>query len=85
MTDLLESEPTDLEAAVAQLTADLRVAGLGQRTRSALRRNQDANDNIFIPYAAFKDVPGPDLVRHANAAYIAGSTYLSGDVGFGFV
>lgn len=71
MTDLLESEPTDLEAIVAQLAADLRVTGLGQRTRSALRRNQDANDDTFIPYTTFKDLPGPDLVRHANAAYIA--------------
>lgn len=83
MIDPLESGPTELESAVVQLAADLRVAGLGQRTRAALRRNQDANDDTFIPYAAFKGVPGPDLVRHANAAYLASLNEVHEQLRFG--
>ena len=83
MTQSLQSDPTELESAVARLAADLKVAGLGQRTRAALRRNQSANDDTFLPYARFKDIPGPDLVRHANATFIAGVAKTRGELRFG--
>lgn len=83
MTRSFLSNPTELESTVAQLAADLRVAGLGQRARAALRRNQDANDDTFLPHAMFKDIPGPDLVRHTNATFIAGLMTLHGELRFG--
>ena len=83
MSHSLQSDPTELESAVARLAADLKVAGMGQRTRAALRRNQDANDDTFLPYAKFKDIPGPDLVRHQNAAFIAGLAKTGGELHFG--
>lgn len=83
MTQPLLCNPTELESAVAQLAADLKVAGLGQRARAALRRNQGAGDDTFLPHAMFKDVPGPDLVRHANAAFLAGLMKPRGELRFG--
>ena len=71
--DLLSS-PTELELAILGLAPDLKVSGFGQRTRAALRRNRDANDDTFLPHAAFKDIPGPDLVRHLNAISIVGAS-----------
>lgn len=83
MTQSLLSDPTELESTVAQLAADLKVAGLGQRARAALRRNQGANDDTFLPHAMFKDVPGPDLVRHANATFITALMKPHGELRFG--
>lgn len=72
MAEPLDSAATELESTIAQLAADLRVTGLGQRTRAALRRNRSAQDDTFLPHAAYQDIPGPDLVRHLNATYVAG-------------
>ena len=64
---LFGSEPTLLEQVVVQAANDLKVTGFGQRTRAALRRNRSAESNSVLPYSMFKDVVGPDLVRHLNA------------------
>ena len=58
------------------------MSGFGQRTRAALRRHRDANDDTFLPHAAFKDIPGPDLVRHLNATSIVGAS--DADIGSQF-
>lgn len=64
---LFQIEPSLLERAVVQAANDLRVTGFGQRTRAALRRNRSAESNSVLPYSMYKDVVGPDLVRHLNA------------------
>ena len=64
---LFGSKPTLLEQVVVQAANDLKVTGFGQRTRAALRRNRSAESNSVLPYSMFKDVVGPDLVRHLNA------------------
>ena len=52
---------------MVQAANDLKVTGFGQRTRAALRRNRSAESNSVLPYSMYKDVVGPDLVRHLNA------------------
>ena len=64
---LFQVEPSLLERAVVQAANDLKVTGFGQRTRAALRRNRSAESNSVLPYSMYKDVMGPDLVRHLNA------------------
>ena len=64
---LFQIEPSLLERAVVQAANDLKVTGFGQRTRAALRRNRSAESNSVLPYSMYKDVVGPDLVRHLNA------------------
>ena len=66
-TSLFENKPTALECAVSQSANDLKITGFGQRTRAALRRNRSAESQSVLPYSAYKDVIGPDLVRHLNA------------------
>ena len=64
---MFDSPPTCLERALVQAAKDLRVTGFGQRTRAALRRNRSAQGTSVLPYSMYKDVAGPDLVRHLNA------------------
>lgn len=64
---MFDIAPTQLERTVVQAANDLKVTGFGQRTRAALRRNRDAESDSVLPYSMFKDVGGPDLVRHLNA------------------
>ena len=64
---MFDVAPTQLERTVVQAANDLKITGFGQRTRAALRRNRDAESNSVLPYSMFKDVVGPDLVRHLNA------------------
>lgn len=64
---MFDSPPSDLERVLVQAAKDLRVTGFGQRTRAALRRNRSAESESVLPYSMYKDVPGPDLVRHLNA------------------
>lgn len=64
---MYDSEPTPLETVILQAANDIRVTAFGQRTRAALRRNREAQDDTLLPFAQFKDIPGPDLVRHHNA------------------
>lgn len=64
---MFDVAPTQLERTVAQAANDLKITGFGQRTGAALRRNRDAEDDSVLPYSMFKDVVGPDLVRHLNA------------------
>ena len=67
---MFDSPPTQLERALVQAAKDLKVTGFGQRTRAALRRNRSAESNSVLPYSMYKDVAGPDLVRHLNALAI---------------
>ena len=64
---MFQGTPTSLERTVIQAANDLKVTGFGQRTRAALRQNRSAESQSVLPYSAYKDVIGPDLVSHLNA------------------
>ena len=63
-------QPTPLEAVISQAANDLKVTRFGQQTRAVLRRNRAANENTILPYASYKGVMGPDLVRDLNALFL---------------
>ena len=69
VSSLFCGQPTTLESAILQAANDLKVTGFGQRTRATLRRNRAAGGGV-VPYAATKDIQGPDLVRELNALHM---------------
>ncbi len=65
------SPPSELESSVAQAASDIRVSAFGQRIRGALKRNAAAGEQTALREYDSRIAAGPDIVRHANALYLA--------------
>ena len=66
MPDIFTPDATHLEVVLLQAANDLKVTGVGQRTRAALTRNFEAGEATLLPTSQNRGIPGPDLIRHLN-------------------